>query len=217
MEATAHAPAEKELDRSALDEYEASLIDLGAAERAVRDATAAIEAAFAADGHDADVEARVAEARNAEHIAEMRLRRARDRATAKGDRLHPLQVRARLSAADDIRRRIDALEQDKKGLLVKRLEHLEAIQHIDRELSERNTKILELGEEIESVKTRSSVAITIRPNAVDPYHPPAGVLVRPSAWRFFVERARAQQLDEVQAMVNERTGDISSGSVKKEQ
>ena len=126
-----------------------------------------------------------------------------------GDKLLPHRQAARGRQQAAIRKEISDIEAEDLRLKAKIAEHLNAAQHLERERQQLEHRARPLTQEIERLSLRTDRLVKVNVRLVPSWQPPAGVLVRPSAWRAFIEAARAANLETAEIVVNEITGAIA--------
>ncbi len=127
-----------------------------------------------------------------------------------GDALFPHRQQGRGRAASRIDEQIEDLERADVELKGQIAEHLNAAQDLEREREALAHRLRPLAQEKERATLRTDRLLKVNVQLAASWRPPAGVFVKPSAWRRFIERARGAHLETVDAFVNETTGAIHS-------
>ncbi len=128
-----------------------------------------------------------------------------------GDALFSHRQQGRGRVESRFRAEIDEITRADVEVKAKIAEHLNAVQDLEREREALEQRLRPLTREIERVTLRTNRVLKVNVQLAAPWRPPADALVKPSAWRRFVERARAAGLETIDdVFVDEMTGAVHS-------
>lgn len=127
----------------------------------------------------------------------------------RGDRMHRLRVEGRGRQQTELQAEVHTIEGREQEIN----REIIALQHQAQELL-KSLEPLELQRRallgrIERLEPRPAVHLALTLVEADPLRPPTDVLIRPSAWRLLVEKAKAHGLPSVQIAVDEFEGRIT--------
>jgi hypothetical protein len=115
----------------------------------------------------------------------------RHRVVLLGDALLPHRQQARMRLETSLRTQIAESEHEVRAVNVKIAEHYTEIAALEREAQAIADRARPLTRELHAAGLHASRPLRVTVRFASPWVPPAGVLVKPSAWRAFVEAARA--------------------------
>lgn len=150
------------------------------------------------------------------HIGAKKLELSRQRHLLErlGDALHPHQIAARGRLVSAISDQITEAEAQERVFSQQIAEHFEAVAGLERETQALEMRVNARARERETYQPRAARLLRVSVRTASPWKPPAGVLIKPSAWRGFVERAQQLNLEAADIIVNELTGAIVRSPVQ---
>jgi len=139
--------------------------------------------------------------------AERRLTRARNTCVLLGEALHPFRLLGRARQVRALNDQVREVEERQQALEAERTEHLQAAEQLTELIGKASDRIADLMRQVNGAEAGAR-PLHLYVQSSDPFEPPAGVLVRPTAWQALIEKLLAAGFDTADVLVDETSGDL---------